>query len=238
MPSTNISEWMPRSWTAALAQQRAHGVGHAANADLQAGAVFDLRRDQRRDLAIDVGDRLIGQLRRCGRLAVDDVVDVADVHRFLRTEDVRHRRTGLDDHRRGALGHRLLVRHRAAEVEVAVVVHRTGLDAGDVDALDEAAIVVGRLAEVHRDVVAAAGVVPLPIETGEVPAEPQEVFAGRIALDDRARPQGQRSADLHAVQLRPCAPPAPDRTGPAGRHRSRSRPSPPTAPAPPPLRVR
>ena len=77
MPSTSISVWMPRSRTPASAQQRADGVRHAADADLQAGAVLDLGGDQRGDLAVDVGRRRVADLGDRLVAAVDDVVDLA-----------------------------------------------------------------------------------------------------------------------------------------------------------------
>ena len=55
MPSVSISVWTPRSRTPLSQQQRADGVGHAADADLQAGAVFDFGGDQVGNGAVDVG---------------------------------------------------------------------------------------------------------------------------------------------------------------------------------------
>ena len=53
---------------AAFRQQGADGVRHAADADLQAGAVLDLGGDQARDRAVDFGRRRVRQLgERAGR---------------------------------------------------------------------------------------------------------------------------------------------------------------------------
>ena len=47
---------------AAFRQQGADRVRHAADADLQAGAVLDLGGDEARDRAVDLGGRGVGQL--------------------------------------------------------------------------------------------------------------------------------------------------------------------------------
>ena len=49
---------------AALEQERADGVGHGADPDLQAIAVLDLGGDEPPDGGVDVADRRIRQLRR------------------------------------------------------------------------------------------------------------------------------------------------------------------------------
>jgi hypothetical protein len=48
---------------AAPEQERADGVRHRADADLQAAAVLDLVGDQQRDGVIDVGGRRVWHLR-------------------------------------------------------------------------------------------------------------------------------------------------------------------------------
>ena len=88
-----------------------------------------------------------------------------------------------------------------AEVEQAVLVDRAGLDHDDVDRIDEAAVVVGHLAEIERDVVAQARVVLGPLVAAEVPAERLEVLARGIGLQNGARPDGEAGADLDVVQL-------------------------------------
>src|SRR5262249_16527056 len=135
---------------------------------------------------------------------------------------------------------------RATEVEVAVGVHRTRLHAGDVDALDEAAVVVGRLAEVHRDVVAPAAVV---LPAGGGPGEavvPQGAGRGGVGPQGRAageaRGGGGGGARGRSGSPRSAAPRrgprAPRRRGRAVRGRSHSRPSRPSAPARPRPRAR
>ncbi len=160
---------------ARVLQEPADGVRHAADPDLETGAVAHLGGDQRRDLAVDVGGARVADLRDGVVAAVDHVVDLARVHGLFRAEDVRQRRRGLDDQDLRALGHRLVVADGAVEVEPAVRVHRAGPDADDVDRIDEAAVVVGCLAEVHRHVVGASFVGAGAVVAGEVPVVPEEV---------------------------------------------------------------
>ena len=61
MPSVSISVCMPRSRTSACSSSDADRVRHAADADLQAGAVLDLGGDQAADRAVDVARRRVRQ---------------------------------------------------------------------------------------------------------------------------------------------------------------------------------
>ena len=88
MPSVSISVWIAEVAHAALEQQRADGVRHRADADLQAAAVLDLGRDQLRHGTVDVGGRRIRDLGRSVVAAVDDVVDLALVHRVLEAVEI------------------------------------------------------------------------------------------------------------------------------------------------------
>ena len=80
-----------------VTQQRAHRVGHAADADLQAGAIFDLGRYQPGHLLLDraaVARRDLGQRRVA---VIDDEIDFAGVDGIIRAGHTRHGRGGLDD---------------------------------------------------------------------------------------------------------------------------------------------
>ena len=57
------------------------------------------------------------------------------------------------------------------KVEIAILVHRAGLEDDDVHGIDEAAVIIRHLAQVERDVVAAAGVVLAAVVAGKMPAE-------------------------------------------------------------------
>jgi len=87
----------------ALEQQRADRVRHRADADLQATAVLDLGGDRLRDRAIGVGGGRVRDLRGGTVVALDDVVDLALVHRVLEPVQVGQPGRLLDDHDLGAL---------------------------------------------------------------------------------------------------------------------------------------
>ena len=74
---------------AALAQQRAHRVGHRSDADLQAAAVLDLRGDQLRDRAVVLRRRRVRDLGGGTIVPLDHEVDLALVHRVLEPVQVR-----------------------------------------------------------------------------------------------------------------------------------------------------
>ena len=144
---------------AGLLEERAHGVRHRADADLQTRAVVDLRRDQTRDRAIGVGRRDARQLRQRVAAALDDVVDLALVQTVLDAVDIRER-PGRS--RRSTILARDATapcqRFAAPKLKNPVAVGRSGPDHHDLGRIDEPAVVVGDLAEVARDVVLSAGV--------------------------------------------------------------------------------
>jgi len=123
------------------------------------------------------------------------------MHPVLDPENGRHRRVSLEDEHLRALGDRLVISDRNAEVEKSVLVHRRGLQHRDID-IDETAIVIGRLAKIHRDVPAQAAVVHLALEAGEIPREIVHLARFRIGLDDHPRPHREASANPQVVQLR------------------------------------
>src|SRR5262249_42944057 len=143
---------------AALFEQRADRVRHGADADLDAVAVLDLADDPLGDRAVGVAWGRIAQLRRRQIVTVDDVVDLADMHGVAVAIDVGQAGADLDDDGFGALYHGAMPDIGRPEIEPARFVHGTGLEDNDVDRIDEAPVVIGHLAEVERNVVAAAGV--------------------------------------------------------------------------------
>ena len=89
---------MPRSCTAAFEQQGADRVRHAADADLQAGAVLDLGGDEAADGAVDIGDRRRRELGGRRAVTVDDDVDLTHVDAVVDTVAERQLVVHLDDH--------------------------------------------------------------------------------------------------------------------------------------------
>jgi hypothetical protein len=107
----------------------------------------------------------------------------------------------LDDDAARPLGGGMGIGRGHAEVEIAVLVHRRSLQDQDVGRVDEAAVPVRDLAEIHRNVVAASGIVLLAVVAGEMPVEPLEVRAVGIAFQHLARAHAEAGADLDALDL-------------------------------------
>ena len=188
---------------AALEQERADGVRHGADADLQAIAVLDLggdepaRRRRRRRGPVDSAAPAQGPSSPSMH-----VVHFADVDAGLLAVDVGQLPARLDDDRAGALDDGAMPQVGGAQIEVAVLVHRTGLEDDDVGGRHEAPVVVGDLAEIDRDVVAASLVVLLPVVAGEMQAERVDVLARPGSASSTARGRMRQAvADLDVRDL-------------------------------------
>ena len=181
---------------AAFEQELADGVGHGADADLQTGAVADLARDVARDGAVDVAWRRVGQLQRRRRVALDHVVDFADMDPGALAVDIRQAGRGLDDDHLGALDHRAVPEIGDAQVEEPVRVDRAGLEDDDVHGRDEPPVIVGDLAQVHRKIMAGAGVVLLPVVAAEVQAQEIDVLGLGIGFEHGPGLHRKAAADL------------------------------------------
>src|ERR1700716_497507 len=186
---------------AALQQERTYRIGHPANTNLQARAVFNLGGNSSRDLPIDVGGWRIRQLCRRLMIAFDDVVDLAQMYAVVLAVHIREALIHLDDHHPGALDHGAMPDIGRPKVEMIVLVLRAGLEDDHVHRSHESAVVVGHLAKVERYVVAAAGVVFAPVVAREVPAEKMEMLAARISLERGPRDHGQTGTYLDVLQL-------------------------------------
>src|SRR5215468_7568993 len=81
--------------------------------------------------------------------------------------DVRQSAAGFDDDQTRALDYRAVPEIGGAQIEIAVLIDRTGLENDDVHRIHEAPVVIRNLTKVHRDVVAAAAIV-LPSVVGRV----------------------------------------------------------------------
>src|SRR4029453_11071730 len=99
--------------------------------------------------------------------------------------DVRQAAAGFDDYQAGTLDHGPVPQIRCAQIEVAVLVHRAGLEHDDIHRIHEAPVVIGDLAEIDRDVATASGVVHPPVSCGEMQAEGVYVSTLGIALVHR-----------------------------------------------------
>ena len=185
----------------ALKELRADGIRHSPNPDLQACTIFDLGGDETPDGPVDIGWRRIGQLRRWLIVPFDDVVDLADVNSRFLSKDIWIAVSDFDNHQSGTFDDGPVPQICSAEIEEAILVHAAGLEDDDVHGINEAAIVVGYLAEIQRHVVAAPGIVLAAVVAGEMQAEPEEVVAFRISFQHGAWPHREAGADLNVGKL-------------------------------------
>ncbi len=181
-----------------LVQEHEDGVGDAADAELQAGAVLHEAGDV-------AADRLLHRTYPGGRqlddrlVALDDRVDLVEMDERVAV-GARHVGVHLGDHRPGGLGGRLGVVDRDAEGAIAVFVRRRDVDERHVGRQVALAEELGDLAEEHGDVVAA----PVPDRLAGARADEQrlveervgELWPGVVALAHR-----DHVVDLHAPQL-------------------------------------
>ena len=180
----------------AFEQDRTDGIGHATDADLQAVAVVDFRRDELPHGGIDLAGWRIRQFGRRGVVAFDHVVDLADVHTRLFTIDIGQPAGRLDDDHSGALDDRAVPEIRRAQIEVAVFIDRACLEDDDVDRINEAPVIIRDFTEIDRDVIAASVIMLSPVVAGVMQAEPVDMMALGISVQHGARAHRQTMADL------------------------------------------
>ncbi|EKD39175.1 MAG: hypothetical protein ACD_75C00486G0001, partial [uncultured bacterium] len=160
--------------------QFADGIGHGADAELQAGAVLDLGNDDLGDPLINIGNLRLGQAEHLLMLALDDGVDLRDMDLLLVTAvAVGHVLVDLDDDLFGGLDLRSGKGIGHPEIEETLAVHRRGAQQHDVGG-DIAFVVVSRPFMVEqRDIVADLAVVQFAVGAGEMPAVVAETSAFR-----------------------------------------------------------
>ena len=123
------------------------------------------------------------------------------MHTCLFTKDIWLVTVRLDDDHPGTLDDRPMPEIGRAQVEIPVLVNRTCLEDDDVHRVDEAPIVVRDLAEIDRKIVAAPGIVLLPVVAGIVQAERIHVTPVRIGFEHGTRAHRQAAANLDVGQL-------------------------------------
>ena len=186
-----------------ITQHGTHGVGHTADAQLQAGAVGDLLHDQ-------LGHRLV-HLRGCaggldahGVVApLHDHVHLADVDAVVKAaQTAGHILVDLHDDHLGHLAYRLHMGGRQAEVEVAVFVHGRHLEHGNVRRGDMVVVVPGQLRIAHGLVEARAAGDVVPLHAAHVVGVEDDVVHRILDVEDGGLPQADAAAHLHVLQLR------------------------------------
>ena len=179
----------------------ADGVWHAADADLQAGAVLDARGDQAAHRAVHVAGRWVGQDRRRLVVALDDEIHLADMHGIVHAGAMGQAVGYLDDHAARAFDGGAVPQVRGAEVEVAVGIHPAGPQHQHAHRLDEPAVVIGNFPQVHGQVAHAAGIVLAAVIAREMQAQAIEMLSLRVFFEHGAGAGRQAGADLDVPQL-------------------------------------
>ena len=181
-----------------------HGVGHAADAQLQTCPVLDIGHDAGRDPFIELAGLLDRQLEEGLVLPLHHVVHLGDVHHLvepaaepgqvlvdLHDDDVRL----VDDPLADAGG--------AAQIEIPVLVHGRDADHGYVHG-EEVGIVGHHVPEHHGDEVAEASVAQAPLVARAVPGVVDEVLPGGVALHGLQLVEDEVAPDLHVEELVPA----------------------------------
>ena len=156
---------------------------------------------RRRNGRVDLGCRRIGKLRRRRIVALDYIVHFAHVQAGFFAVDVRQPTARLDDDQAGALDHRAVPEIGGAQIEIALLVERTGLEHDDIDRIHEAPIVVGDFTKVDRDVVAAPVIVLPPVVGRVVQAKRVDIAAVGIGIEHGAGAHRQAVANFDVRQL-------------------------------------
>ena len=186
-----------------LAQHSAHGVGHAADAQLQAGAVGDLLHDELGHGLIHLGGG-VGGLDAHGVVApLHDHVHLGNMDAVVKAAQTPgHILVDLHDDHLGLFNNSPQMGGREAEVEVAVLIHGRHLEHGHIRGGNVVGIVPGQLGITHGLVEArAAGNVVTLHRTHVVGIENNVVNRVRNVKNGRF-PQADAASDLHILQLR------------------------------------
>ena len=189
---------------AALQQLRADRIRHAADADLQTGAVLDLVGDEFTHRNVHFRGRRIRQFGRGLIIALDDIIDLADMQPIGLAEHIGQAIRHLDDDHFRALGDGPVPEIGGAEIEIAVFIHAACLEDDHIHRRHETSVIIGDLAEIHWNVMGAAGVVLLAVVAGKMGAEPVKMFALWITFEHGARAHGNTGADFDVAQVIPA----------------------------------
>ena len=187
----------------ALGDHLADGVGHRADAQLQAGTVTDLRHHQFGHRHVHLtGGSAAAQLIQSRGLSLHDHVHVVDVDAVLKPAQAHgHVLVDLHDDGLCALAHSLQVGAAGTEIEPAVLVHGGHLEHGHVQALDAVAVIPRQLRIPQGDVIGEALAHGLALDAAHVPGVPAEMLR-RIGHIENGGLVGQDTApDLHVGQL-------------------------------------
>ena len=189
-----------------LAEHSAHGVRHAADAQLETCAVgYPLHNEP--------GHRLVHLGGRTGGLDTHGVV--AALHHHVHLADVDavveaaqtagHVLVDLHDDHLGHLAHSLHMGRGQTEVEIAVLVHGRHLKHGHVRRCDMVVVVAWQLGIAHGLVEPGAAGDMMALHAAHVMGIENDVVYRILDVEDSRLPQADAAAYLHILQLRGAA---------------------------------
>ena len=187
----------------ALCDQAADGVRHAADAQLQAGTVGDLRNDEVCHLQIHFGSSAGGSHLADGRVvALHDAGHLRDMDAVFHTaEAAGHVLVDLHDDLLGLFAHGTQMRSAGAEVEVAVLIHRGHLEHRHVQRVAAFTVVAGQLGITDGAIEREALRNGLALDAAHVPAVPRHVGSGVRDLEDLGHPHQDAAAEVDILQF-------------------------------------
>ena len=186
-----------------LRHHLADGVGHCADAQLEAGAVGDLRHNQtgHRQIHLRGGSAAAKDIHR-GILPLYDHIHIADMDTVVKSAKT-HGHVLVDFHNNGlgTFADGLQVGTAGAKVKPAVLIHRRDLKHRHIQGLDTVGIVSRQLRIAQGDVKGEARADSLALNAAHMPGVPGEMAGGVGHIKNR-RLVGQDAApDLHIRQL-------------------------------------
>ena len=185
-----------------LGDEGAHGVGHAADAQLQAGAVGDLFHDHAGHDLVHLGGRDGGHDAQGRVFAFDYVIDFGDVHRFFEAAQAAgHVFVDFNDDLLGPLAHGGHMGGAGAEVEVAVLIHGSYLENGHVQVDGVFAVETGQLGITQGAIESKALFDSLTLDAGHVPGIPDEMVLGVLDFEDLRFHDQDAAVDDQIVQV-------------------------------------
>ena len=187
-----------------LSDQVADGVGHTADAQLQASAVGDLRDDEVCHGEIDLGGCTgSGHLAQRRVIALHHTGHLRDVHPVLgAAEAARHIGVDFHDDLLGLFADGTQMGSTGPEVEVAVLVHRGHLKDRHIHGVRAVAVVAGQLGIADGGVEGEALRNGLALDAAHVPAVPCHMGSGVVDLEDLRHPHQDAAAEVDVLQFR------------------------------------
>ncbi len=186
-----------------LCNQPADGIGHTADAQLQAGTVGDLRHNEVGYLQVHLGSGTGScHLADGGICALHDAAYLRNVYAVLHAaKAARHIGVDLHDDLLGLFAHSTQMRSAGTEVEVAMLVHGGHLKYCHIHGVIALAVVAGQLRVADGGVEGEALRNGLALNAAHVPAVPGHVGSGVVDLEDLRHPHQDAAAEIDVLQF-------------------------------------